>query len=377
MQAAVTIDLGHKAHVPIISFSATSPSLASNRSPYSIRATQNDSSQVRAISSIIKAFGWREVVPIYVDNEFGVGIIPFLADSLGKISDRIPYRSVISSLATDDQLIAEIYQLMTMQTRVFIVHMPVSLGTNLFNKAKELGMLSDGHTWIITDSLADWLDSFNPSPHVPQTKELESFAERWKVKFRQNNPTIKNPQLNVFGDYGHMIQLQPLNSTDLDTIPVSNNGPILLQEILSTTFKGISRDFEIVDGQLQSSAYKIVNVMVLEQNKRLTVINEPMFPIARTGLGTIYGLASPPKGWMIPTNGQRLRLLVPVKVGFTEFVKVTRDASTNTTKVTGHCIGIFNTIMSSLPYAVEYDYIPFSTSDGKSAGSHNDRVYQG
>lgn len=163
MQAAVTIDLGHKAHVPIISFSATSPSLASNRSPYSIRATQNDSSQVRAISSIIKAFGWREVVPIYVDNEFGVGIIPFLADSLGKISDRIPYRSVISSLATDDQLIAEIYQLMTMQTRVFIVHMPVSLGTNLFNKAKELGMLSDGHTWIITDSLADWLDSFNPS----------------------------------------------------------------------------------------------------------------------------------------------------------------------------------------------------------------------
>ncbi|KAL2548162.1 glutamate receptor 2.6 [Forsythia ovata] len=90
MQANFLIDLGDKAQVPIISFSATT-------------------------------FGWREVVPIYVDNEFGVGIIPFLTDALEKVNARVPYRSAIPSMATDDQIVAELYKLMTMQTRVFIV----------------------------------------------------------------------------------------------------------------------------------------------------------------------------------------------------------------------------------------------------------------
>lgn len=93
MQADFIIGLGEKAHVPIISFSATSPSLSSFRSPYFIRATLNVSSQVNTISSIIQYFGWREVALIYIDNQFGEAIIPFLTDALEKINARIPYRS--------------------------------------------------------------------------------------------------------------------------------------------------------------------------------------------------------------------------------------------------------------------------------------------
>ncbi|KAL2525386.1 Glutamate receptor 2.2 [Abeliophyllum distichum] len=122
MQANLLIDLGDKAQVPIISFSATSPSLSSIRSPYFIRATQNDASQVNVITAIIQAFGWREVVPIYVDNDFGKGIIPFQTDALEKVNARVPYRSAIPSMATDDQIVAELYKLKRMQTRVFIVH---------------------------------------------------------------------------------------------------------------------------------------------------------------------------------------------------------------------------------------------------------------
>ncbi|KAL7189342.1 hypothetical protein ACSBR1_039060 [Camellia fascicularis] len=76
MQANFLIDLGDKAQVPIISFSTTGPSLSSIWSPYFVRAAQNNSIQVKAISAIVQAFGWREVAPIYVNNEFGKGIIP-------------------------------------------------------------------------------------------------------------------------------------------------------------------------------------------------------------------------------------------------------------------------------------------------------------
>ncbi|KAA8525678.1 hypothetical protein F0562_007533 [Nyssa sinensis] len=210
-QADFVINLGGKAQVPIISFSATSPSLSSIRSPYFIRATHNDSSQVKAISAIIQAYGWREVVPIYVDNELGEGIFPFLSDALQEIDTRIPYRSIISPSATDDQIATELYKLMTMQTRVFIVHMLPSLSSKLFTKAKEVGMMSEGYVWIITYGITDLLSSLDASiidsmqgvlgvkPHVPRTKEHEHFRVRWKRKFQQHNPTELNAELNIFG----------------------------------------------------------------------------------------------------------------------------------------------------------------------------------
>ncbi|KAF2568425.1 hypothetical protein F2Q68_00027435 [Brassica cretica] len=72
--AAAALKLIKNKQVPIVSYSATSPSLTSLRSPYFFRATYEDSFQVNAISSIIKLFGWREVVIVYVDNTFGEAI---------------------------------------------------------------------------------------------------------------------------------------------------------------------------------------------------------------------------------------------------------------------------------------------------------------
>ncbi|CAG7907148.1 unnamed protein product [Brassica rapa] len=90
------IDIGQKSQVPIVSYSATSPSLTSLRSPYFFRATYEDSFQVNAISSIIKLFGWREVVIVYVDNTFGEGIMPHLTDALQEInvSNTIPFCNI-------------------------------------------------------------------------------------------------------------------------------------------------------------------------------------------------------------------------------------------------------------------------------------------
>ncbi|KFK22457.1 hypothetical protein AALP_AAs56165U000200, partial [Arabis alpina] len=74
MQAHFLIEIGQKSQVPVVSYSATSPFLTFLRSPYFLRATYEDSAQVHAIKAIIKLFGWREVVPVYIDNTFGEGI---------------------------------------------------------------------------------------------------------------------------------------------------------------------------------------------------------------------------------------------------------------------------------------------------------------
>ena len=423
MQANFMIDLGEKAQVPIVSFSATSPSLTSIRSPYFFRVAQNDSSQVKAISAIVQVFGWREAVPIYVDNSFGEGIIPYLVDALQNVDARVPYRSIISPSATDDQIGEELYKLMTMQTRVFIVHMSTNIGSRLFNKAKEIGMMSEGYIWITTNGITNSLSSLERSvldsmqgvlgvkTYVLETKELENFRVRWKSKFQQDNPTILNAELNELGLWAYDTAsaiaravekvgttnfyieqtTASRNLTDLEAIGVSQNGPKLREALLGTRFTGLAGDFSLVNGQLQSSTFKIINVngngargiafwtpengLIRELNSR----NTSTYSTSKKNLGPIIwpgDSSSVPKGWEVPTNGKKLRIGVPVTKGFSEFVKVTHDANNNRTQVTGYSIDVFNAVMETLPYAVNYEFIPFANSSGGSAGSYNDLVYQ-
>ncbi|OMO90592.1 Ionotropic glutamate receptor [Corchorus olitorius] len=365
MQANFVINLGNKSHVPIITFSATSPSLTSLRSPYFIRATQNDSFQVHAISAIVQHFRWREAVPIYIDNEFGEGIIPYLTDALQMINARVPYRSVIPSSATNDQIIQELYKLMTMPTRVFIVHMTPSLGNRLFSIAKQIGMMSKGYAWIVTDGMTNVWRLTNPSTIdsfqgilgvrtlVPQSNALEDFRARWKRKFQQDNPTIIDAELNIFGlwAYDATVALAmaienvslanfifnntnsiPTNGTDLETFGVSLSGSQLIQALSGTQFKGLTGDIRFLNGQLQSSIFEIVNVN--GNGERRVGFWTPKSGIVREladlgtnnanhkpNLGPIIwpgDTTSSPKGWEIPTNGKKLRIGVPVKAGVNE-----------------------------------------------------------
>ncbi|CAI9094780.1 OLC1v1030576C1 [Oldenlandia corymbosa var. corymbosa] len=428
MQAHFIIDLGAKARVPIISFSATSPSLSSIRSPYFIRSTVNDSSQVQVLSSIVSTFGWREVVLIYVDNEFGEGIIPFLMDALDALNIRVPYRSVIRPMAREDEISAELYKLMTMQTRVFIVHMLPDLASKLFIKAKHLGMMSDEYAWIATDAIMNALNTIDHDvldlmqgvigvrPYIPKSQELTSFMNRWKKNYRQNNPSALNAQLSLFGLWAYDSAtalaiaveksgnfstngfwdqdfLRNSSSTDLESLGISKNGAMLLKALLETSFTGITGYFKLDGGQLQSPAYQIVNVIAngakevafwtsekgieKDLNSTANKISNTDKAISKSDLTIIWpgDKASPPKGWVIPTSGKKLRVGVPVKDGFFEFVNVERN-SDNSSTVTGYSIDIFKAVMSSLPYAVPYEFIPWENSDGKIVGNYNELIYQ-
>ncbi|XP_010540333.1 PREDICTED: glutamate receptor 2.1-like [Tarenaya hassleriana] len=413
MQAHFVIEIGRKSQVPIISFSATSPLLTSIRSPYFFRATYEDSSQVEAISEIIKLFGWREVVPVYVDNTFGEGIIPHLTDALQGINVRIPYRTVISPNATDDEIFRELYKMMTLPTRVFIVHMYPSLASRVFVKAKEIGLMKKGYTWILTTGVADVLSTLNRKvvrmmrgvlgvrTYIPRSKELERFRARWSKRFPITD-------LNIYGLWAYdaatalAMAVEEAgtpnsgfskttdarqNTSELKALGVSRYGPKLLQTLSRVQFKGLSGDFRFINGHLQPSVFEIVNVIgsggkrvgfwtkeggivkKLEQKPGST--SSFLGPITWPGDTTFV-----PKGWEIPTNGRKLQIVVPKRTGFTELVKVKRDPITNAPEVTGFCIDFFEAVTRAMPYDVSYDLIPFETPDGKSAGDYNEMVRQ-
>ncbi|XP_062098501.1 glutamate receptor 2.8-like [Humulus lupulus] len=426
-QAKFIIDLGQKAQVPIISFSATSPSLKTpSQSSYFFQTAISDSSQVTAISSIVKAFGWRKVVPIYVTNEYGEGIIPYLVDALEKVDCGVPYRSPIPPSATDDQIKAELYKLNTMQTRVFDVHMSYDLGSRLLIIAKKIGMFGQGYVWIITQGMTNLLGSLDSSiissmegvlgikNFVPQSKELDKFKVRWKAKFykdNKNNPTFLDAKINVIGLWAYdsaqalalavenisrssAINTTILNNggstTDLDSFGVSPIGPKLLETLSGTRFKGIAGNFNLDNGQLEMSAFQIVNggrgreIGFWTQKNGLVRFldsNNELCSTSKSNLGPIIWPGEsllPPRGWEIPTNGgKRLRIGIPVKTMFTEFVKVTHhDPSTNISEATGFSIDVFKAALEVLPYALSYDFFAYAKPDDTSAGTYDELVRQ-
>lgn len=398
MQANFVINLGETSKVPIISFSATSPSLSSLRSAYFIRTTLSDSYQAKAISSLVQTFRWRAVVPIYVDTEFGEGIVPFLTDALQEVQIRIPYRSVINPLARNNEIIAELYKLMTMQTRIFIVHLPPDLGIRLFSLAKEVGMLAEGYVWIITTGMTNHLSFIHHSaiespqgvlgvkPHVPRSKKLENFVIR--LKRESNVYKSSDIDLNVFGLWAYdTATALAMAVEEVGDINAGSYGEHLSKALSRIRFKGLTGKFSIVGGQLESSSFQIVNM----QNNRAKGVGfwTPEKGITKTlkflhsnsegKLKSITwpgGATSTPKGWVIPTNGKKLRIGIPVRNGMNAFVNVVRDPSSNITTFTGFCIDVFDSLMEMLPYHVPYEYAPFAKPNGEAAGTYNDLVYQ-
>ncbi|KAF5935239.1 hypothetical protein HYC85_026368 [Camellia sinensis] len=152
-------------------------------------------------------------------------------------------------------------------------------------------------------------------------------------------------------------------------------------------FRGLSGNFSFVNGQLQSSAFEIVNV--IGNGPRVIgfwmpehgIVREFKFEVVNTTYNYLTSKANL-KAIIWPGMGgankwKVLRVGVPVKNGYSDFVMVTKDAITNTTKVTGYCIDVFDATTAALPYAVRYEYIPFERAPGGKVGSYYDNmVYQ-
>ncbi|MCL7043737.1 hypothetical protein MKW94_019580 [Papaver nudicaule] len=403
-QIVYMMHLGNRSQVPVVSFSATSPSISPSQNPYFIRTTLNDSSQVNVIAAIIKVFGWREVVPLYADTEYGKGIIPYLIDAFQNINTRVPYRSVFPSSAIDEQIDDELNRLTRMQTRVFILHVTAPLGVRIFPKAKEIGMMSKGYSWIVTDGLGNYLRVIGIRPYVPESKKLNSFRAKWKYRFQKQNPNL-DMNLDMFGIWAYdtvralasavekLGSLNPnfnkgnvnVNSGDIERMGVSQIGPEVLRKISNIKLKDpMSGKFNIVNGQLQYNTFQILNVIgngarqigiwtpidgiiknISSVGKNKSTTDNNLSPIIWPGDTGVV-----PKGWEISTNEPPLRIGVPVKNGFTEFPRATQNSS----YVTGYSAEVFKAAVRILNYTVPYEFVPFLISNKSKPGSYNDLV---
>ncbi|KAM0865475.1 hypothetical protein ACQ4PT_043246 [Festuca glaucescens] len=415
-EAEFVAHLGNRAHVPVLSYSATSPSLSPLHSPFFVRTAAADSFQASPVAAVIVAFGWRVAAVVHEDSPYGVGILAPLADALGGAA-AITERAALPSNAADDALDAALWRLMAMPTRVFVVHATYRLAARLFRRAREAGMMSEGYAWLATDGVGGFLDRLRAEdvdamqgvvtlrPHIEFTKGARDMSARFRARFRRDNldDQLCDPTVLRAYDTAWVIaaaaesafQSPPRNrmarptqeptatKTGLDRISVSARGAAFLRAVLHTTFDGMAGRFKLVEGQLPVAAYEVVNI--IGTGARTVGFWTPLSGISpelhysRGGDGKAKtqvelkhiiwpgGTVSTPRDWTAAAgqqrNGRVLRVAVPVKHGFKQFVTVAEGgSSTASANVTGYCIDLFDEVMRNLAYPVSYRYVPFHSS---------------
>ncbi|RWW80845.1 hypothetical protein BHE74_00010793 [Ensete ventricosum] len=427
VEAPFVADLGAKARIPVVSFSATSPAVSPARNPYFVRAAPSDAAQVRAIAAIVQAFDWRRVVAVYEDSDYGTALVPFLVDAFDEVGASVPYRCALSPSATDDHISAELYRLKTLQTRVFVVHVTSPLAIRLFPLIRSADMMSDGFVWILTEGLTSQLGSIDPPTLVPDTMQgvlglkpyirwshrLQDFKRRWRREFLKENADSDITELSNFGIWAYdavwalAAAAERLGSvvgpdfdmpenngaTDFSKLGESRTGPKLLDYINQTEFEGLGGRIHLDNRELNVTAYQIVNVngekareigfwtarhgLTRELNWSSTsaysATREGLLPVIWPGYSTAV-----PKGWTTPTSGRTLRIAVPgpVEPGFQSFLNVEHDPATNVTWASGFVIDVFEAAVRQLPYALLFEYEPYRNANGTSGGDYNTLVKQ-
>ncbi|KAG6644194.1 glutamate receptor 2.1-like [Carya illinoinensis] len=414
-QAKFVIELGRKAQVPIISFSATSPSLSPAQNPFFIRTALDDSAEVKAIADIVTAYGWREIVLIYEDTDYGKGLIPYLMDAFEEIETRMPYRSAIPPLSNNSEIAKEIKKLNETNARIFLVHMTASLGSKLFALANSAGMMREGYAWIITEGLSALFGPLGPKvkesmqgavglrPYIPRSKQLDHFKRRWKrINLTSSKANVKITGLNLFGLWAYdtawalamavekagtmhsefLKKNASKSNVDLTALGISETGQSLLDTILTTEFQGLSGKFHLIKGQLEPSTFEILNVIGKTERIIGYWTRKGGFPRELDGNNEVASSISKDKLkqpiWPGDTTEQppKLRIGVPVKPGFEEFLKVEWDPRTNKPIISGFSLDVFLAVIQALPFPLPYELLPFANKDRQSAGTYDELTYQ-
>ncbi|PNX60860.1 glutamate receptor-like protein, partial [Trifolium pratense] len=239
--------------------------------------------------------------------------------------------------------------------------------------------------------------------YIPKTNKLDDFGVRWKRKFISDNPTLVDINLNIFGIWAYDATIALAMAIEKVGIGNTKFGYKLSEALSNTRFNGLSGDFKVVDGKLQTPIFEIINVIGHGEKrvgfwtpyKGLTknldthdMSNNNIYSSSKNDIGSIIWpgyLYSIPKGWEIPTIGKKLKIGVPIKSNiflkvednnYTEFLKVTYDHSTNTTQATGFCIDVFLAVLKILPYDLPHEFVPYANHEGQMAGTYDDLISQ-
>ncbi|XP_045800934.1 glutamate receptor 3.4-like isoform X1 [Trifolium pratense] len=423
--AHIISHVANELHIPLLSFGATDPTLSSLQFPYFVRTTHSDYFQMYAIADLVDHYRWRQVIAIFVDDDNGRNGVSVLGDALAKKRGKISYKAALSPVATKSDISDLLNSVNLMESRVFVLHVNPDYGLAIFSIAKNLGMMTSGYVWIATDWLPSKLDSMEPVDantlnllqgvialrhHTPDTNLKKSFFSRLKnangtktssfnsyALYAYDSVWLAAYALDTFFKEGGNISFSSdpkLVDTKgsmlhLSSLRVFDGGPSFLPTLLRMNFTGLSGQIQFANGKdLIQPSYDILNIgdsgsrrvgywsnysglsvlapeILYKKPPNTSTSNQKLFSVLWPGETVAI-----PKGWVFPNNGMPLRIAVPHRISYLEFVSKDK----NPPGVRGYCIDVFEAAINLLPYPVPRKYILYG--DGNRNPSYSELVNQ-
>ncbi|KAL8211552.1 hypothetical protein R6Q57_005989 [Mikania cordata] len=407
--------------VPLLSFAATDPTLSNLQFPYLVRTTQSDLHQMTAVADIVDFYGWREVIAIFIDDDYGRNGVLALDDTLAARRCRISYKIGIQpGLEYGRSEIMDILvKIALMEARIIVLHVYPDIGFLVFSVARYLGMMGDGYVWIGTDWLSSFLDSSVPYPsdkmenmqgvlalrqHTPDSLKKRELISKFRRLtggafglnsyglYAYDTVWVIAHALEAFFNQGGVVSFSNdsrltaggLEDLHLDALKVFDGGKLLLDNIWRSDFVGLTGHIKFnPDRNLVNPAYDIMNIIgtgfrtvgYWSNRSGLSTLTPEDLQVNRsTRTQELHSVIWPgeivtkPRGWVFPNNGKLLKIAVPLRVSYKEFVS--QLPGSNMSK--GFCIDVFVAAVNLLPYAVPYQFVPFG--NGKENPSYTDLV---
>ncbi|KAL9272997.1 Glutamate receptor 3.4-like protein [Drosera capensis] len=419
--AHVISDVVNELHVPLLSL-ATDPTLTALQYPYFLRVTQSCYFQMYAIADLIDHYGWKDVIAIFVDDDYGRNAISVLGDALAQKRAKISYKAALSPGASVSEMTDLLVQVNLMESRVYVVHLNPDSSLALFSVAKTMAMMTQGYVWVTTDWLPSVLDASEPMDHdmmnllegvlalrhhIPSSGRKKAFVSRWKNLKYTGNWSINSYTFyaydsvwlaahaldSFFHNGGNLTfstdpRLSMLKGSrlNLTSLRIFQGGEELLNLLLASNYTGLAGQYQF-DSQknLVHPTLDILNIVgtgsrrigFWSNSSGLSVVApENLKSHNRTfSEQKLYSVIWPgqtkkqPRGWVFPNNGRELRIAVPNRVSFQDFVSKSKDPL----GVQGYCIDVFEAAISLLPYAVPHAYVLYG--NGKRNPTYNNIVY--
>ncbi|KAI9185437.1 hypothetical protein LWI28_007230 [Acer negundo] len=389
-ETLLVADIASRNQTPILSFADAIPKWATERFPFLLQSSPNQYAQMKAIAAVVQSWEWHQVTVIHEDiDSSATGIIPHLFEALrevgAEISQVLALPPFISSTLTQ-----ELEKLKTSQCRVFIVHLSLPLAEQFFEQAKNMSMMEKDYIWIVTDSFTSLAHSITASSISSsmegivgvkgyisgKEQKFQDFYRRFRKRFGSEYPEEDNHEPGA-------LAVQAYDAVASVALAISENkqrNQTLLQRISLSDFDGLTGKAQFNNKNVTPAVYQIINLTGRSYRElgfwtdglgfSKTIDNSATYNSSMKYLGQVLWPGAPwyePKGWAIPTDTKPLRIGVPVRSMFKQYVNAEFDELENVTSFHGFSIDLFKETVSKLPFYLPYEFFPYN-------GSYNDLV---
>ncbi|XP_076881078.1 glutamate receptor 1.4-like [Bidens hawaiensis] len=357
--------LEEKANVPILSFST---SLFSNPNPYLVQIAQEETTQIKAIAEMIELYELTSIVLICEDTTDGRQMAAYIITAFQDKNIHVAYTSQIPTVASDEQIREEFLKFQHMQATTFVMHARPSLATNIFSRAKEVGMMDEGYVWIITDKMANFLNFMNDDAiesiqgvvgfksYFPKSRELHKFIPKW------------------INEYYGILAYDVVYALAMafEKVHTKFIGASLINIMLNT--RTASNALEVVNvigkGDRMVGFWMLTGEFVKEIGKTNSSSNNGLEDIIFPG-----GTTSILKRRRLQMKGKKLRIIVPGFGVFPNLIKMAVDHRTNQPTLSGFCGDVFNAALNALNSGVEPEFTQYPYEEGRAYSDLIDKVY--